>query len=102
DYVVPRLDGLPYPDKPALYFAAAAVSLKVFGTTELAARLPSLLATLATLGVVFWFVNRRYGFWAAWTAAIATGTAPLTIGFARTVIFDSTLALFVTAAILCW
>src|SRR5207247_2645577 len=48
DYVVPHLDGLPYLDKPIVYFAAAAATMELLGPTEAAARLPAYLATLAT------------------------------------------------------
>ncbi|HEY2825336.1 MAG TPA: glycosyltransferase family 39 protein [Gemmatimonadales bacterium] len=100
DFVVPHLDGLPYPDKPVLYFAAAALSIRAFGATALAARLPALVATLLTLVLIAVFARRRYGDRGGWIAVIVAGTAPLTIAFAHTVIFDSMLALFVTAAVL--
>lgn len=99
DLVRPRLNGLPYVDKPFLHFATIAVALRVFGVTEFAARLPSLLFTLGTLMVVYWFARRLFGNAGAWTAVVATGAAPLTLGFARTVIFDATLTLFVTVAL---
>jgi 4-amino-4-deoxy-L-arabinose transferase-like glycosyltransferase len=97
-YVLPRLDGLPYVDKPVLFFAAGAAVMDLLGPTTLAARLPPLLFTLATIGVIAWFARRRGDARAAWTAAIATGAAPLTLGFARTVIFDSALTCFVVVA----
>src|SRR5207302_1106381 len=37
DYVVPHLDGLPYLDKPIVYFAAAAAMMELFGPTDAAA-----------------------------------------------------------------
>src|SRR5258708_16562818 len=40
DYVMPRLDALPYVDKPIVYFPAEAVALEVLGPTAAAARLP--------------------------------------------------------------
>src|SRR3989454_6596830 len=46
DYLVPHLDGLPYLDKPIVYFAASAGAMALLGPTELAARLPAYLATL--------------------------------------------------------
>ena len=39
NYVLPHLNGLPYLDKPILYFAAVAASIEVFGVNEFAARL---------------------------------------------------------------
>jgi 4-amino-4-deoxy-L-arabinose transferase-like glycosyltransferase len=50
DYVLPTLDGLPYVDKPVLFFAVEAAFMAVLGPTALAARLPSLLFTLGTVG----------------------------------------------------
>lgn len=99
DYVLPHLNGLPYIDKPVLFFAAAAASIEIFGPTELAVRLPPLLFTLATLGIVAWFAVRLFGPTAGWVAAIATGSMPLTLAFARTVIFDSLLGLLVVIAL---
>jgi 4-amino-4-deoxy-L-arabinose transferase-like glycosyltransferase len=99
DIVLPRLNGLPYPDKPVLHFAATAAALRLFGASEFAARLPSLVFTLGTLALVAWFGRRLFGSPGAWIAAVAMGTTPLTLGFARTVIFDATLTFFVVVAL---
>ncbi|MBI2615240.1 MAG: glycosyltransferase family 39 protein [Gemmatimonadetes bacterium] len=99
DYILPQLDGLPYPDKPVLFFAVEAAVMELLGPTVPAARLPPLGFTLATIGTVAWFARRRGGSNAAWTAAVAAAASPLTLGFARTVIFDSTLTFFVVAAL---
>ena len=40
-WLVPTYNGLPYLDKPALYFRLVALSLTFLGDTEFAARLPS-------------------------------------------------------------
>src|SRR5213082_3705082 len=61
DYVVPHLDGLPYLDKPIVYFAAAAAIMELTGFTETAARLPAYIATLATIALLVWFAHRRWG-----------------------------------------
>ena len=46
DWVVPRLFGRPFWDKPAFYFWFEAASLRVFGMNERAVRLPGLIFAL--------------------------------------------------------
>ena len=97
DYVMPRLDGLPYLDKPIVYFAAEAAVMEVLGPTEVAARLPALFFTLATAVFLAWFA-RRCAPDDDLIAAIVFLSTPLAVAFSRTVIFDSALALFITMA----
>jgi 4-amino-4-deoxy-L-arabinose transferase-like glycosyltransferase len=99
-WLVPTYDGLAYLDKPALYFKAVALSLSVLGDSEGAARLPSALAGLAVLGLVFLFVRRGYGERAAALAVLVVATTPLFFVFARIVILDMTLAFFVCASVM--
>jgi len=98
NYVVPHLDGMPYLDKPILYFAAEAALMEFMGPTELAARLPAYLFTLMTTAVVLWFARRTWGEEEGYVAAIVFLAMPLTVAFARIVIFDSALTFFVVVA----
>ncbi len=99
DYVLPHINGLPYLDKPILYFAVGAVSIRLLGPNGFAARLPSLLFTLATIALVGWFAQRLFGGRAGITAATATAATPFTLAYARIVIFDSALTFFVVLAL---
>jgi 4-amino-4-deoxy-L-arabinose transferase-like glycosyltransferase len=98
DFVVPHLNGLPYLDKPVLFFAAAALAIDALGATELAVRLPSLLAACATVALLVafgWYAFERR---TATLAGLALATAPLLLGFARIAIFDTVLTLWVSAS----
>ena len=96
DPLIPQLNGLPYLDKPIFFFAAAALAIRELGPTEFAARLPSLGFTLATLAVLGLWARRRFGDETAALAVLILATCPLVLGFARIVIFDATLAFWVT------
>lgn len=92
DYVLPHLNGLPYLDKPAPYFAAVALSLRLLGESEGAARFASLLFTFGSILIVFQ-IGRRIGPpLAGELSALALATMPLVLAFSRTVIFDPALA----------
>ena len=99
DWALPRLNGIPYVDKPPLFFVANAVAMTILGETPLAARIPALLFTIATLIVVALFAKRLYDRECAWIAAVATGAMPLTLAYARTVICDSALTFWVVLAL---
>ena len=61
DWVTPRLYGHPWFEKPVLYYWGAALSFKLFGVNEAAARLPSaFFALFATLAMA-WLAWRLYG-----------------------------------------
>jgi 4-amino-4-deoxy-L-arabinose transferase-like glycosyltransferase len=100
NYLLPHLNGLPYLDKPVLFFAAAAAAIEIFGVNELAARSASLLFGLATAVLTGWFALRFWGRDAAAMAATAAATAPLAVGLSRAVIMDTMLAFFIVVAVL--
>jgi dolichol-phosphate mannosyltransferase len=99
---VPHFDYLPYLDKPVLLFWLMATAFRALGVSELAARLPSALAALATVALTFGLARallpdvRR-----AVLAAAVLATSPLVLAFARIAIFDMPLTALATAALLC-
>jgi 4-amino-4-deoxy-L-arabinose transferase-like glycosyltransferase len=100
NYVLPHLNGLPYLDKPVLFFAAVAAAIEVFGVNEFAARLAPLLLGLATAALTGWFACRFWGRDAAVVAATAAATAPLALGLSRIVIMDTMLSFFAVLALM--
>jgi len=98
DWIVPHYDGLAYLDKPVVFFCMVALSLRLGGLDEWAARAPSALMGLCLL-LLAWILTRRMcGNSAALRAVAIIATAPLVVVFSRLVIFDMTLAFLMTLA----
>ncbi|MDD4857387.1 MAG: glycosyltransferase family 39 protein [Candidatus Krumholzibacteria bacterium] len=100
DWITPRFHGMPYLDKPALYFDAVGLSCAIFGGGEAACRLPSVLFALGTAAATFLLGAGLFGRARALLGIAVLATAPLFVGFARVVIFDMALTFFVTTSIL--
>jgi 4-amino-4-deoxy-L-arabinose transferase-like glycosyltransferase len=100
NYVLPHLNGLPYLDKPVVFFAATAAIFEVLETDEFAARLSPFLFGVATALLVGWFAARRIDAEAGWVAAMATLTAPLMVGLSRAVIMDTATSFCVVLALI--
>ena len=98
-WLVPTYDGLAYLDKPAFYFKTIALSFSLFGESEGVARLSSAFFGFSLLVAVFLFCRRVYDQRTAMLAMLIVSTTPLYIAFSRIVIFDMTLAFFVSSTI---
>lgn len=55
NFIIPYLDGVPRLVKPVLFYWLDAVSLKIFGVNEFAARFPSIVAASGVVGLSFLF-----------------------------------------------
>lgn len=83
DWVTPRLNGSPWFEKPILYYWTAAISFKLFGETDYAARLPSGIAGLIAAIAIAWAAKRFYGIAAAVFALLIMPMTVAVVGFAR-------------------
>jgi hypothetical protein len=99
DLVTPTLQGQPWLEKPALYYWLAAGAYRLLGETELAARLPSLLAALVMVAGTVAVGSRIYGPAAGLHAGFVLGTSVLTFAYGRAASMDMLLAATVTLAI---
>lgn len=62
DWLAPRVNGMPYLEKPPLLFwLIALVSLPFGGVTELSARIPSIASAIATVLLTYALARRLYG-----------------------------------------
>ncbi len=93
DWITPHENFQPVLDKPMFFYWLIALTYKLFGISEWAARLPSALAALACIGVIYWFVRRRWDVWAAQWSALILLTSLGFFMLARIVIFDMNLTL---------
>ena len=99
DWLTPHENFYPVLDKPIFFYWLIALSYKFFGVSEWAARLPSVLSALGCVGLVYFFVRRRWGRWEAlWSGLILLGSVEFFI-LSRAVIFDMSLAFFLTLAL---
>jgi len=98
DWVTPRADGIVFLEKPAMFYWPIAVSFKIFGVHDWAARIPSAFSAigLACLTCAFgaWAFGRKAGLCAGLCMATCVGL----FLFTRIVIPDVTLTLTIALA----
>ena len=99
DPVVPTFEGRPRLVKPPLLHWIQASLFSVFGTDEWVVRLPSILATLATLMLTGVVARRRFGEQGALWALACLVTMPLVIVVGRLGTLDALLMLHVWAIV---
>ncbi|TAM81879.1 MAG: glycosyltransferase family 39 protein [Acidobacteria bacterium] len=102
DWITPHFNNFAYLDKPPVFFWAVASTFKVAGLSEASARFPSALAALLTVFFAWVLARRMFETSTALYAGIVLSTSPLVVIFARDVIFDMMLTLFVTGAMVCY
>jgi 4-amino-4-deoxy-L-arabinose transferase-like glycosyltransferase len=100
DFVVPRLNGLPYFEKPPLLYWSNALSFRFAGETPWAARLPTRLAGLGTTLLLVLAVAGRRGRREGLAAGILLLASPIGFLMARTNLTDGILTFFFTATLL--
>jgi 4-amino-4-deoxy-L-arabinose transferase-like glycosyltransferase len=88
DFITPRVNGVYFFDKPPLALWCTALSFKVFGFSEFAARLPVAIAATLLVLLTYWFgakfFNRRAGLFAGAMVALN----PMLVGTARQMTMD--------------
>ncbi|MBM4242216.1 MAG: glycosyltransferase family 39 protein [Deltaproteobacteria bacterium] len=101
-WLVPLLYGEPYYDKPAALFGLLRAFRAALGESEFALRLPSALATLGTVLLLYRFACKRVGRVAAFLAGAIYLTAPEVVALGRYCNFDAALAFCTTWATVAW
>ena len=99
DYVTPRLNGIPYFEKPPLLYWANAASMRLFGATPWAARLPTRLFGLGTVIVLVLGTAAAWGAETGLAAGILYLASPYGFLFSRVNLTDAPLTFFFTATL---
>ena len=99
DWVTPYQNFLPTLDKPIFFYWLVAISFKLFGLSEWSARLPSALAGLGCIFLVYRFARLQWGLQEGLWSSLVLITSLEFFLFSRIVIFDMTLTLFISLAL---
>jgi len=98
DWITPYANGVRWLERPPFTFWVTAVSIKLFGDTEFALRLPPALGVIALVWVVTLIARRAGENLAAVIAGLCTATCAGTFLFTRETVHDIWLVLFLTMA----
>ena len=100
DWVIARLDGVPYLEKSPMIYWLIGCSYKIFGFHDWAARIPVALAAVLLAWVVFFYGRWAFGAKAGCYAGMAVGTCIGLFLFTRIQIPDVMLTLVICAGFL--
>src|SRR5438105_4981555 len=102
DWLLPHApDELPL-NKPPLTYWVIGISYKLFGANYGAARLPSVLAALLVLAIVYWLGAWLNGKTTGLLSVAMLASSLLFLSFARMAMSDMLLTLCVTASLACF
>ncbi len=99
DWVTPYTNFVPALDKPIFFSWLGAISYKIFGVSEFSARLPSALAGLAGLIIIYFFGKRFLSAGAGLWGSLVRASSVEYLLLSRIVIFDVPLTLAVTLSL---
>jgi 4-amino-4-deoxy-L-arabinose transferase-like glycosyltransferase len=99
DWLVPRYQGEPFFDKPALTYWLMAAAFRAFGFSLGVGRLVSAAAALGSIVATAWLGRLLLGRRAAVHGALALGTTLLVLSFGRVAMSDMLLTLWCTLAV---
>ena len=99
DWVVPHLNGLAYIEKPPLQYWATALTYRVLGSSEFAARLYCALTALATLFLAWLVAHRLWSRAAGWRAAAVLAGMLMVVVLGQLLTLDMSLTFYMTLSL---
>lgn len=102
DWVTPRLDGVPYFEKPPFMYWVVATLEKTLGYSEWSVRLAPALFALGGILTAYGAAQRIYGRDAGFWAAIVLGTSLLYLGLGKLLLLDTAVSVLMSATLFCF
>ncbi|MHB8066864.1 MAG: glycosyltransferase family 39 protein [Desulfobaccales bacterium] len=99
DWLIPHLNLLPYLEKPPLVYWLTALSFKVLGFSELAARLPSALCALGGIILAYGLGKAFWGPAAGMLSALVLATCGGYVAMGRILTLDMALTFFLNLGV---
>lgn len=99
DWVIPHLNGLAYIEKPPLQYWATALSYRLLGLSEFAARLYCALTALGTLLLVWLAARRLWGPDAGWRAGAVLSSMLIFVVLGQLLTLDMSLSFYMTLSV---
>lgn len=100
DYVIPRMDGFIFIEKPPLFYWLEATAMNLGGTSLWVARSANMLLGVLGCLLVYAFGRSFYGRKTGWYAAAVLGSSIIYIVLSRTITTDMTLTFCLSASLL--
>ena len=95
DYLTVQMDYEPFSEKPPLFFWLQAISMKIFGINEFAARFPNIICGFASLILLYYLGSQLYGHRFGLLWILSYGAAILPFFFFKSGIIDPWFNLFI-------
>ena len=99
DWITPRDNFVRYFEKPPLVYWLTALSFRILGKSEFAARLPAAAFSVGQVALIEGLGEALFGAGTGLAAALCLGLSPAFFGFARFITLDPALAFLITAAL---
>jgi hypothetical protein len=99
NWLSPQIYGKAWFDKPVFFYWLMALSFKVFGFSDFAARLVPALFGATGIALLFWFTDKMINRSTALLAALVLGTSLEYVLLSKLIITDMVLFVFNTAAL---
>jgi 4-amino-4-deoxy-L-arabinose transferase-like glycosyltransferase len=102
EWLTPTIFGERQFEKPVFFYWQSMIAQKIFGQTELAARVPSAAAGTLLVFLTWWFGRRMFSPRAGFCAAVVLATGVEFAFMSRLMLTDIFLALCISASVFCF